>query len=711
MEAMPALPWRLLHLLSLATLAITQPLLGILGDNPTFFTAHDSSPTQVVALALVVALVPAALLGAVETAIQFVRPRLTAPVHLAFVGLLGFLALIQVVDVAPGPWVVPVVLGLALTGGLVWWYAISEAVRSVASVLAVTPVLFVGVFVFVSPASAVVFPVDVEAVELADLVDGGLGLDLEPHEATTTGTARPLTIAEQVAQRFPPIHLLIFDELPMASLLDETGEIDRARWPNFARLGDMSHLFSNATTVGSTTEVAVPAMLTGRSAAEAAPVYSLYPENLFTLLGDIYDISSSDPLVDLCPPTVCDGAPPEAILELLATPPPLDPTSTTMPPTTTAPPPTTAPVEVEVGRVPVGDVVEVDAQAVTAENTAFLDSLITNDARVADFRAEVAAMRAADTPRLHYLHTLLTHVPWRLHPGGETYVDVYLAGYFSRWDGDETSARASQQRHLLQLAFADRLLGEYLDQLEREGVLDRATVIVSADHGISLLPGHPTRGVDSENLGGVAGVPLFYKLPGQTSGVRHHKPVETIDIVPTIAAQLGIDIPWTVDGHDLFGPEVDRERGVRHPYAAPIVEPFQPQMDAVTDDLLATFGNGTTGSLYGLAGLHDRIGTRVDDLYDRPTAYCWAREDRVAIDDEPDATGFVYGRLWTARAERIPVALTAGDVLTGTSVTLERFAAHQVYALGDPAFWIADAADDIGLHEIVEGRLRPIPLC
>jgi len=797
MEAMPALPWRLLHLLSLATLAITQPLLGILGDNPTFFTAHDSSPTQVVALALAVALVPAALLGAVETVIQLVRPRLTAPVHLAFVGLLGFLALIQVVDVAPGPWVVPVVLGLALTGGLVRWYAISEAVRSVASVLAFTPVLFVGVFVFVSPASAVVFPDDVEAVELAELVGGGLALDLGPQDTTATETARPLTIAEQVEQRFPPIHLLIFDELPMASLLDETGEIDRARWPNFARLGDMSHLFSNATTVGSTTEVAVPAMLTGRTAAEAAPVYSLYPENLFTLLGDIYDVSSSDPLVDLCPPTVCDGAPPEAILELLATPTPVDATSTTMPPTTTstsvatgspvvadgpsaergsfrllfddamivfghlvapegldlglpsigagwgnfggdltidepdggpapatdittttapartttAPPPTTAPVEVEVGRVPVGDVVEVDAQAVTAENTAFLDSLITNDARVADFRAEVAAMRAADTPRLHYLHTLLPHVPWRLHPGGETYVDVYLAGYFSRWDGDETSARASQQRHLLQLAFADRLLGEYLDQLEREGVLDRATVIVSADHGISFLPGHPTRGVDSENLGGVAGVPLFYKLPGQTSGVRHHKPVETIDIVPTIAAQLGIDIPWTVDGHDLFGPEVDRERGVLHPYAAPIVEPFQPQMDAVTDDLLATFGNGTTGNLYGLAGLHDRIGTPVDDLYDRPTACCWAREDRAAIDDEPDATGFVYGRLWTARAERIPVALTAGDVLTGTSVTLERFAAHQVYALGDPAFWIADAADDIGLHEIVEGRLRPIPLC
>ena len=62
--------WRLLHLLVLATLAITQPLLSALGENPTFFTAHSASPGQVVALAAIVSLAPAAVLGALMLAVH-----------------------------------------------------------------------------------------------------------------------------------------------------------------------------------------------------------------------------------------------------------------------------------------------------------------------------------------------------------------------------------------------------------------------------------------------------------------------------------------------------------------------------------------------------------------------------------------------------------------------------------------------------------------
>ena len=63
---MPRLGWRFLHLLSIATLAITQPLLGILGDNPTFFTAHSSTPGQVIWFALLVSVVPATLAATLE---------------------------------------------------------------------------------------------------------------------------------------------------------------------------------------------------------------------------------------------------------------------------------------------------------------------------------------------------------------------------------------------------------------------------------------------------------------------------------------------------------------------------------------------------------------------------------------------------------------------------------------------------------------------
>ena len=159
-------------------------------------------------------------------------------------------------------------------------------------------------------------------------------------------------MVERLNDRFPPIYVLVLDELPWASLLDMSGRIDAVRYPNFARLGATSHVFTNATTVAFTTEEAVPALLSGTLQAQPAPVFSLYPNNLFTLLGGVYDVSSSDPLVDLCPPAVCNGSPPEQILELIAadeaarsTQPAASsaaPTTTASRPTTTAAPTTTA---------------------------------------------------------------------------------------------------------------------------------------------------------------------------------------------------------------------------------------------------------------------------------------------------------------------------------------------------------------------------------
>ena len=670
------------------------------------------------------------------------------------------------------------VAAVAVTAGVMALYIAKAGIRSVVSMLALSPIVFVALFLFVSPASSIVFPDDVAAVELEDLLDDAFA----SGGATADTAAEPATIAERVEQRFPPIHLLVFDELPMASLLDEAGEIDRARWPNFARLADTAHLFSNATTTGFTTERAIPSMLTARYETQDAPVYSLYPENLFTLLGDIYDVSSSDPLVDLCPPSICNGAPPQSLLDLLATDEQSVTTATNPAPITTttppnpataggtdssfrlllddtlivfghlaipdgldfglpsigstwgdfggdsgggpAPPATLAPTEgpstpsataprfdIEVGQVPADDVETVDAYAVNEANSELLDGLLTDDSRVADFRAEVAAISDAETPRLHYLHTLLPHVPWRLHPGGETYADIELPGYVSMWDDDPTKARAGQQRHLLQTQFADRMLGEYLDQLEREGIFEDATVIVVADHGVSFVPGNRGRNVGVTNLGGIAGVPLFYKLPNQTEPERHHEPVETIDIVPTIAAEIDIEIPWPIDGVDLFGPGLDRVRALRQPFDVDVPEPFPTWVDEVSTELRATFGNGETGSLYGLAGLHDRIGDRspTSSTLPLPTAGCSSVRRPCPTTTAPPASSTAdsprhatNGSRWRSRsATPSPAPRSPWTTRSPTGSTPS----------ATPDSGRGATIADIGLHEIVDDRLRPIPLC
>jgi arylsulfatase A-like enzyme len=49
-------------------------------------------------------------------------------------------------------------------------------------------------------------------------------------------------------------------------------------------------------------------------------------------------------------------------------------------------------------------------------------------------------------------------------------------------------------------------------------------------------------------------VPLFIKLAGQRSGNLSDADVQSIDLLPTIAAIAGINIPWPVAGRNIYDP-------------------------------------------------------------------------------------------------------------------------------------------------------------
>ncbi len=917
----------------LATLAITQPLLSTLGENPTFFIAHSASPGQMVAFTAIVSLAPAAVLGTLMLAGHAVSAEAGERVFYASMAVLAFVFVLQVVDAIPGPAVAVAAVAAVVGYGLMVLYSARGPVRSTVSLLAAFPVAVVALFLFHSPASSIVFPADVEAVALDDLLgadfaaehlaaDGPTPASSAPSNPapassasassapTSTASAssapasstsaraaagstapasseptspapdsdaavRPASMVERLNDRFPPIYILVLDELPWASLLDMSGRIDAVRYPNFARLGATSHVFTNATTVAFTTEEAVPALLSGTLQAQPAPVFSLYPNNLFTLLGGVYDVSSSDPLVDLCPPAVCNGSPPEQILELIAadeatrsTQPAAGsaaPTTTASRPTTTAASTTTAtatatatttatatattttaagaastaaagtsttlpvpapadggtrsdrggslslllkdaaivfghlasPEGVDFGLPSIGatwgsfgrapavpsvavdapepdpatapesssattttatiapttttatataatttaatataavDTTHADADPVTAlptgaavadptssapvdpqrvaeERMLFLDSLITSDSRVADFRAEVAAMEASELPRLHYLHSLLPHVPWRFRPDGSTYADIDLPGYFSQWDENPDKARFGQQRHLLQLGLVDRLLGEYLDRLEAIGDFDRATVIVTADHGISFVPGERSRGIGEANAGGIANVPLLYKEPGQRAGTVQTRPVQLIDVVPTIAARLELDPPWTFDGRDMLATGPAPDRRVRGPYGiVDVPGNLGAIVERLSADMHQVFGDGASGSLYGLGGAHDLIGTQALDWATDPSQHCWILERPATVPDADGAVGYAYGRIDAPAGAGIAMALSIDGVVAGTARSYLEDSVHRVYAIGDPQFWRADQPT-VELHEIVGRRLALIGRC
>jgi hypothetical protein len=157
-------------------------------------------------------------------------------------------------------------------------------------------------------------------------------------------------------------------------------------------------------------------------------------------------------------------------------------------------------------------------------------------------------------PTFHYMHVTLPHQPFRLLPSGKQYwtTDLFVAEMDGRRPQDLWHTVQQQQRHLLQLMYVDRLLGETIAALEAEGVYDDAVVVVTADHGVSFRPGVNQRLLQPENVGEILSIPLIIKAPGLEPGLTSDRNAESIDIAPTIAEALGAPLPWKQDGQSLL---------------------------------------------------------------------------------------------------------------------------------------------------------------
>ena len=101
----------------------------------------------------------------------------------------------------------------------------------------------------------------------------------------------------------PPIVLVVFDEFPLHSLLDADGRIDHVRFPHFAALARERVVVSRdhhgvvADRVGRARDR--QRRLSGRT--QRRPTLRYYPQNLFTLLADRYEMFVFGRFLQLCP--------------------------------------------------------------------------------------------------------------------------------------------------------------------------------------------------------------------------------------------------------------------------------------------------------------------------------------------------------------------------------------------------------------------------
>jgi choline-sulfatase len=102
------------------------------------------------------------------------------------------------------------------------------------------------------------------------------------------------------------------------------------------------------------------------------------------------------------------------------------------------------------------------------------------------------------------------------------------------------------------VAFIDAQIGQWLDLLERRGLLDRTVVVVVGDHGESLGDhGEWTHGLFVYES--VLHVPLLIRAPG--AGLRGRRVsglTRSVDVMPTVLALLGVRPDARMDGESLL---------------------------------------------------------------------------------------------------------------------------------------------------------------
>ena len=547
----------LLELLGLTALAIAQPMLDVFGRAPEWFIFQGADDRAIVGFAIVVAFGPGLALWATEQVIGCTGAAARRGFHQVCIAALSGVFALQVVARWIDP---PVVIALAVVavagigiGALRNRHAV---LRDWLVVMGGAPAIFLALFLAASP--------------VADL------LRAEAVAATPAPVSRPRSIV-----------FLQLDEWPLTSLLAPDGSIDADLFPNLAALAADGTWFRNTTTPSTQTVYAVPSILTGREPhGLAVPIASEYPENLFTLLGASLDLDVVETVTRLCPTALCSGPlidRPDAAIDPEAATAADDPGS-----------PSLAellgdafgvyPDIVVHDRDAAGAVDGFELTTATA-STSTTTTQPSTDAAVQQARDDdtetdgpfgavalpvlqpevvtslLASIERDEDPTLHYAHVLLPHVPYRFLPSGQAY-DTYesskargdnLGGTPDRRSTDPAAVDLEHQKLVLQAVAADRVVGDIVDRLRATGLYDDTIIVVAADHGVGLIPGGPVRGLEADDLDAYADllyVPMIVRAPGLARGTTD-APASVTDLVPTLAALLGIDLPWNVDGQSL----------------------------------------------------------------------------------------------------------------------------------------------------------------
>ena len=130
-----------------------------------------------------------------------------------------------------------IVLSVAIGAAAAVLWSRAEPVRSFLNILSPVPLVFLLLFLFSGQISELAFPSEAKALSVG-------------------GVSRA------------PIVVVLLDELPSNTLVDQNDKLDTKRYPGFAELAKNATWFRNAYTVYDSTERAQPAIMDGNLPGE-----------------------------------------------------------------------------------------------------------------------------------------------------------------------------------------------------------------------------------------------------------------------------------------------------------------------------------------------------------------------------------------------------------------------------------------------------------